>query len=50
MSLGTYTNALPFMQIVYICISQKNPFFFTRICLLTNIETKMRYNSDNDGI
>jgi hypothetical protein len=35
---------------LYICISQKNPFFFTQTCLLTNIETKVRYNTDDDGI
>jgi hypothetical protein len=33
------------LQIIYICLYQKNPFFFIQICPLTNFETKVRYNT-----
>jgi hypothetical protein len=34
-------------QIIDICISQKNPFWVTQICLLANIKTKVRYTTDS---
>jgi hypothetical protein len=50
--IGIFVGFLYFLN--FLCHSvtlfHKKSFVFTQICLLNNIETKVRSNTENDGI